>query len=349
MKVSEYFLTFPYYVTWHTQKLFKAGAPTIDFYIGEVMDYYVMLGVIKRMPQARIVAKNFKVRRELKEKNIDSILWPTFPDVVIMARHALHEYPIKNVLKIGMNHGPYIFKDMIKAKKYNAFRYFFMSSQEEVDLGVKAGVVSGVTVGYPKLDPAFNGDITPGQLRNLGTQLKLDPSKKNILFSATWDKSGMSAIHMWYNRLEPLKERYNILVTLHPFMSESYRKAIEANKSVVYIKDANNIPYLMLADVLVSDTSSIIAEFCSLDKPIVTFKVNTGKRLKKEIVDLISSVSISIESFGQLEPALEEALTNDRLQPQRAIANQRFFSSLDGKASERAAKMISDVIAEHLQ
>lgn len=347
MKVSEIFLQFPYYLTWKVQKLFDKKPATVDFYIGEVMDYYVMQGVIRRFPGSRIVAKNIAVRKELAKLGIPATLWPTFPDVVIMARHAMHEYPIKNVLKIGINHGPYVFKYMIKASKYNAFELFFMSSQEEVTLGEQIGVKSGVTVGYPKLDPAFNGEYNEEYLSKLRERIGLSREKKTILFSATWDKSGMSAIHHWYNRLGELTERYNVMVTLHPFMSKFYRRAIETTPGIYYIQDANSIPYLMLADVLVSDTSSIIAEYCSLDKPIVTFKVAEARRLTKEVRELISSISISIDTFDQISAALEEAIWNDKLSAQRQAANKRFFLTLDGKASERAAEKIRSLLQAH--
>ncbi len=309
-----------------------------------MMDYFIMKPIIRRFPSSRIVAKNKTIRKELELLGVKTLSWPSFPDVVVMARHAMHEFPIKNVVKVGMNHGPYIFKDFIGAKKYNAFHRFLMTSPEHVALGEKVGIKSGVAIGYPKLDQAFNGEITEATQDVLRKSLHFDPEKPAILFSSTWDKSSMSAIDIWHSRVEELSSSYNVMVTVHPFMSDHYKESLKAKHNISYIESSNIIPYLMLADVLISDTSSIIAEYCSLDKPIVTFRVDTGKRLKTEIKDLIATISTSVTSFEEMETAITLSLKNDMLTHARQAANKRFFLALDGKAAERAAAEILDVL-----
>lgn len=340
-------LTAPYYFFWKTDKLLTAKHPIIDFYIGELMDYHIMKPIISQFPSARVVARNFKVRSGLRKYGINAVMWPTLPDVVIMARHALHEYPIQNVIKIGMSHGTYMFKNFIAAKKYNAFARYMLTSQEVVDAGKETGITSAVAIGYPKLDQAFNGEITASDLNQLRQRLKLNPSKPTLLFSATWDKSGMSAISRWHDRVDELAGKYNILVTLHPFMSASYVNSIKNKSGIHYVDNDNDIPYLMLADVLVSDTSSIIAEFCAFNKPIITFRVEKAKRLNESIKELIGSISVPIDSFDQLPEAIEEALHNDQLAPARETANKRFYYALDGNAGTRAVKEIRNVLKEH--
>lgn len=347
MTISEYLLTAPYYLLWKTDKLLSTKSPLIDFYIGELMDYHVMKPIMRHFPSARVVAKNFSVRSALRKEGVDAVLWPTLPDVVIMARHALHEYPIRNVIKIGMSHGTYMFKNFIAAKKYNAFARYMLTSQEVVEMGKKTGIHSAVAIGYPKLDQAFNGQITASDLNELRRSLQLDPSKPTILFSATWDKSGMSAIGRWHDRVDELTSKYNILVTLHPFMSAGYINSIKNKSGIHYVDNDNDVPYLMLADLLVSDTSSIIAEFCAFNKPIVTFRVEKAKRLSGSIKELIASISVPVDSFDQLPEAIDQALTNDQLAPARESANKRFYLALDGQASTRAANEIRNILKEH--
>ncbi|WP_416866166.1 MAG: CDP-glycerol glycerophosphotransferase family protein [Imperialibacter sp.] len=347
MKLSEYLLTSPYYLFWKVKKLFDPSDPVIDFYIGEMMDYFIMEPVIRKFPQSRIVAKNAHIKKELESLGVAAISWPSFPDVVIMARHAMHEFPIDNVIKIGMAHGVYQFKKFIKAKKYNVFQRFFMTSQEHMLMAEKIGVKCGVAIGCPKLDQAFNGEIDDAYLEELKTSLHLDPAKPTVMFSATWDKSGMSAIHLWHERIEELSDTYNVMVTLHPFMSKRYTDNIRGKKSIIYIDSYNTVPYLMLADVLVSDTSSIIGEYCAFNKPIVSFKVDTGTRLTEDIKELISSISISVQSFDEAKIAIEKSLSNDTLGAARKAANKKFFYALDGKAADRAAEEIVKVLQEN--
>jgi hypothetical protein len=347
MKLSEYLLTGPYYFSWKVKKLFDSAPPVIDFYIGEMMDYFIMKPIIRKFPEARIVAKNFTIRKELEQLGVEVILWPSFPDVVIMARHAMHEFPIDNVIKIGMAHGVYQFKRFIKAKKYNVFQRFFMTSEDHLAMGEKIGIECGVAIGCPKLDQAFNGEVDDSYLNELRDSLQLDSSKPTIMFSATWDKSGMSSIDRWHERIDELAEAYNVMVTLHPFMSQHYRDSILAKKNIRYIESYNTVPYLMLADLLVSDTSSIIGEFCAFNKPIVTFRVDSGKRLTEEIKELIGSISVVVDTFDEAKTAIEQSLKNDRLGQAREAANKKFFYALDGQAADRAAEEIKKVLQEH--
>jgi CDP-glycerol glycerophosphotransferase (TagB/SpsB family) len=219
-----------------------------------------------------------------------------------------------------------------------------MTSPEHVALGEKVGIKSGVAIGYPKLDQAFNGEISQTDLKKLRQKMRFDESKPTLLFSSTWDKSGMSAIDIWHERVEELASKYNVMVTVHPFMSAYYKDSLKAKSKVHFIEDNNIIPYLMLADVLVSDTSSIIAEYCAFNKPIVTFKVEKGKRLRDEIKSLIASISVSVSSFEEIDQTVAYSLKHDTLATAREAANEKFFYALDGKASDRAAIEIMKVI-----
>jgi CDP-glycerol glycerophosphotransferase (TagB/SpsB family) len=130
-------------------------------------------------------------------------------------------------------------------------------------------------------------------------------------------------------------------------MSKRYKDGIRNKKSIFYIDSYNTVPYLMLADVLISDTSSIIGEYCAFNKPIVSFKVDTGTRLTEDIKELISSISISVQSFDEAKIAIEKSLNNDTLGGAREAANKKFFYALDGKAADRAAEEIVKVLQEN--
>jgi len=66
--------------------------------------------------------------------------------------------------------------------------------------------------------------------------------------------------------------------------SGRYVRTLRRMKGIHFVEDPDILPYLILADCLIGDTSSIIAEFCALDKPIVTFSVPAagGRFLKSE-------------------------------------------------------------------
>ena len=344
--VFSYYLTLiPYWKIWMFNRLFRKQKWGC-FYCGDPMDIGVFASVQKYLQPMPVVAKNRKIRDQLKELGIEAKLMPVFPDFVVMTRHAAWKFPVKKITKIGLRHGPYHFKKFTDAKNYNMFDLFVMTSPEDVRLGAKVGIKSAIGLGYPKLDDAFNGTYTQEDLDKLSKKHGLDRTKKTLLFSATWEESGMSAIDRWAPHLPRLLRRYNVLVTLHPWCKEQYKQMIRETEGVTLLDEPNLIPYIMLADACIGDTSSVLAEFCALNKPIVTFKVDTGKRLTEEIVKLIDSFSLQIDNFDELQPALREALRNDKLGPARAEANKIMFNNLDGSAGLKVASAIVKMIPE---
>jgi CDP-glycerol glycerophosphotransferase (TagB/SpsB family) len=156
----------------------------------------------------------------------------------------------------------------------------------------------------------------------------------------------MSALDRWAGRLSELTEKYNILVTLHPWCKKESRDIIRNTSGVILLEELNLTPWIMLADVCIGDTSSVLAEFSALNKPIITFKVDTAKRLTEEIISLISSFTLQINTFEELKPALREALRNDKLAYARAEANKVMFNNLDGTAGLKTASAIVKLIPE---
>ena len=344
MVFSYYLLKSPYTIVWHILDKFQKNKETI-FFCEYYLDYIVAKNVLDHLDNITIVAKNRKVKLELKEKGIKSSLWPVFPKNVIMTRHGIHKFPCSKIKLIGMRHGPYHFKKMIRNEKYNAFNLFLMSSEHEVEIARSLGIKTAKSGGFPKLDDAFNGKISANDISELKTKLNLSQTKKTIIFSSTYDKSGMSAIDRWYDRIEELSNKYNIIVTLHPFMSEKYVNELKKKKNIFLLKDNYTLPYLMMADLMVADASSIIAEFCALKKPLITFRTNKVPKLTDEIQQLIKDVSFQVEDFSELESTIESAFT--RFSEKDTFYrkyNSMMFDELDGRHGERSASLINQVI-----
>ncbi|MGC9365402.1 MAG: CDP-glycerol glycerophosphotransferase family protein [Fidelibacterota bacterium] len=307
------------------------------------MDYVVARNVVGLLGNCRIIAKNRALKDDLiKNYNVGRCgLYPAFPDVLIAARHIARKFPEKRILKIGMRHGAYHFKDFVSAKRYHAFNYFLVTSRREVELAREKGIHNTVAIGYPKLDDAFNGKITDDDLKKFREKLKIDHNKPTVIFTATWEKSGMSAVDRWSSGLADLTDEFNILVSLHAWVPAAVRKLIRNTPGVYYVDSKDILPYLMVSDVMVSDTSSIIAEFCALDKPIITFRTGRGKRTSDEILEMLEKISFRVTSFGELTIALQRAISEPRLHADaRHYFNQIMFDALDGKAGVRAAEFI---------
>ncbi len=344
---SYYLLTAPYTLVWQLVTLFRKKKQVV-FYSDCYLDYVIFENVREYLPQMRIVAKNKKVKAELAQHGVDADLWPAFPNVVIMARHAFHKFPSHKIIKLGLNHGAYHFKNFIRAEKYNVFDLFLFTSEYEVKEAEAFGITCGQSGGFPKID-SFWLDGVDKKVEKLKKELKFNNRKPNILFSATWENSGMSAIDKWFDKLGELTDDFNVMVTLHPFCNKTYSDTIRNTPGVHFIEDTKNYLYLKLADLMVGDTSSIIAEFCTLDKPMVTFKVKESRRLMPDIVKLIEEVSYPIDEYNELKTSIKYALSNPYEKSyQRQKYNKIMFEDLNVKHGKIAAAKIQKILDQVL-
>ena len=136
---SYYLLTAPYTLVWLMLTSLRKKKQVV-FYCDGYLDYVIFENVREFLPEMKIVAKNKKIKKELEVHGIKSILWPVFPDVVIMTRHAFHKFPSNKIIKLGINHGAYHFKQFIKAEKYNVFDLFLFTSEHEVKEAEEFGI-----------------------------------------------------------------------------------------------------------------------------------------------------------------------------------------------------------------
>jgi CDP-glycerol glycerophosphotransferase (TagB/SpsB family) len=344
MVLSYYIYKYPYKIVWHLINVFNKKSQ-IAFYCADPLDYEMFLPILKYLPSPIIIAKNNKTRKYLKRKGIMYVRMPSFPAAVIMARQSPYKFPVKNIVKIGFDHGLYQFKRWTSAKNYNGFNIYFVSSDDQVETGLKLGINSIKAIGYPKLDKAFDGEYDSKYLKKIKEAKGIDPDKKTILFTTTWDVAGLSAIEKWIDKIELLTEQYNVLVTVHTWTKESYKNKLRSYKNVIYLEEFDVTHYLMIADVLVGDYSSIIGEFCAFDKPIITFKVPDSDRTIDDITNLIRSISIQIDTYQEIHSALKHSINNpEEKSEERLEANKILFYALDGQAGKRAA----DEIKKHL-
>jgi CDP-glycerol glycerophosphotransferase (TagB/SpsB family) len=337
MTLSYYIFKIPYSLFWTIKKKLRKKS-VIAYYCDNETDYEIF----KNMELENIIyiAKNKATYQFLTTKGLKVNLLPAFPDVVIMARHALHKFPSPKIIKIGLRHGPYHFKQMVNAAKYNAFDLFLMTSEKEVEIAEKMAIISSVSGGYPKLD-SFKQAERIKKSKELFQSFHFSLQRKTLLFSSTWDDSGISAVQKWIDKIETLTENFNIMVTLHPKMSKKYVKKLNNNVNIRIVQPDILIECMMMADFLISDTSSIIGEFCTLDKPIITFKIEPDKRLTPTIANMIADISLQIDNFRELEGAIGKYEQNSDLKKtNRNKWNQIMFDDVNISHGKKATEII---------
>lgn len=346
MVVSELLVRPVYNALWRLYERQNKLIP-LAFYAPELIDYLGFEPVAQYLPPVSCLSSHPQVLNRLRTMDLKRERPFSFVRAIVMSRHSLHRFPHPEIVSIGMRHGPYHFKRMTRAANYNRFDLYLFSSQADLAAAEEIGVRVGKAVGFPRLDPAFNGKIGDHDLMKLSRQLQLDPNKPVLLFTATWDASGMSAIEKWVNKLPDLSHRWNILVTLHPWTSKKYWRILQKMAGVRLLETSQLLKAMMLSDICIGDQSSILAECCALDKPIVSFRTPAAERALSEIESLLEEISIRIDRVEELEPACKRLLANPALHAQaRESANQRMFDTLDGKAGKRAADAIIKLLTE---
>ena len=119
----------------------------------------------------------------------------------------------------------------------------------------------------------------------------------------------------------------------HEFMNRSLLNGIADEQQFRLITDHDITPYLHLADVMVSDTSSVIYEFMVLDKPVVTFRT-----LARE------DKGVNIHKPEELRAALDRSLSDpEEFSSQRKRHLEQVNPRQDGNISKGIIDLLSTV------
>ena len=198
------------------------------------------------------------------------------PDAVLVACNEVpHFFP---GIKVQLFHGFSVNKRS-EEKGHFRIRGFFdlyctqgpSTTEHFQELAAKHKYFEVVETGWSKVDVLF-----PIEEKN-----ELD--KPTIFFASTFtERLSLAHNNAVFNELESIikTEDWNWIINLHPKMSEEIVqkfKRLTKYKNVTYIPFLEDLASLKLADVMLTDTSSIITEFIIQKKPVVTFKNNKPK------------------------------------------------------------------------
>lgn len=133
-----------------------------------------------------------------------------------------------------------------------------------------------VNIGFPKLDRLVNGSLNRRAILN---RLGLSGRRPVVLYAPTGQKDN-SLEHTGEALLERLKAtgKYDILIKLHDHPRDRatdwprrLRPLLDRHTRLV--NDYDVVPYLFVADLLISDASSVSNEYALLDRPMVFLDV----------------------------------------------------------------------------
>ena len=193
-------------------------------------------------------------------------------------------------------------------------RLFFINRRRLQNYIASGAIQSGSSairlVGMPKSDCLVDGSLTrDGVLEASG----MDPARTTVLYAPTWTRfSSLNA--MGEDVVGGLIDAgYRVLVKLHdnsldPAFENSggvdwaaRLKPILARGHGHLITSADASPWLVAADVLITDHSSIGFEYLLLDRPLIRIampQLITGANIAQEYVDLMTAASTTVDERG---------------------------------------------------
>ena len=212
-----------------------------------------------------------------------------------------------------------------------------------------------VPIGFPKLDRLVDGSLDRrALLRRVGFS-----GRRPIVLYAPTGQAGNSLEHTGEAVLQRLRKtgKYDILIKLHdhprdrtvdwparlkPLLDEHTRLA----------KDFDVVPYLYLADLLITDASSVSNEYALLDRPMVFLDVpQLLANMRKK------GVALDLETWGrkggatvqwpdEAVEAVASALAHPRRDGaiRRAMARDLFYNP--GRATDAAMAWIRQRLEE---
>jgi CDP-glycerol:poly(glycerophosphate) glycerophosphotransferase len=239
-------------------------------------------------------------------------------------------------------------------------RLFFINKrrmQNFIDTGaIDADSPAIRLVGMPRLDCLVDGSLKRDEIL---TSMGIDPSRKTVLYAPTWSKYS-SVATMGEEIVQRLGAAgYAVIVKLHDRsrQSDDYHSGgvdwgqrllplLEANGGML-ATGKNASSYLMAADMLITDHSSVGFEYLLLDRPLI--RIHVPELLEKTdiepvYVQLMADAATSVNNGDELAAAVDENLGDPGLKSEsrRAVAGEMFYQP--GTATARAIAEMYEVI-----
>jgi len=196
--------------------------------------------------------------------------------------------------------------------------------------------------GWPRQDWIF---------RNLHTfdaerQEYLDKHQKSrvVLYAPTFSPSLTSLPYMKEElRKFAQTEDVVVLMKFHPLTAQehidAYKQLAEEVDNIVWIDDINVTKYMLMSDIMISDTSSTIYEELLLDKPVITLRAATKPK------DLHWR---NMQEPEELSVAYHEVMDDEgKYTEMRKWIIDNYDPYLDGQVAKRMLQGARDFIERH--
>ncbi|RBP81740.1 CDP-glycerol--poly(glycerophosphate) glycerophosphotransferase [Marinomonas rhizomae] len=218
-----------------------------------------------------------------------------------------------------------------------------------------------VDVGFCKMDPILNGELSKDDLLK---RYGLNKQRLTILYAPTFYPSSIEKFPKdWPADFQD----YNVIIKPHYFSisKKQYSKQLSLlnrwsefeNVYLAKTEDYSLLPFLEVADVLVSDASSALFEFAILNKPVIwcdflklrwnyrgIFSYKFKRRMDQDYGDY-AAIAVHAKKYQDLKRLVEEQLESPKaLESIRLELSEKLAGKLDGYSSKRIVEYLTQKI-----
>lgn len=219
-----------------------------------------------RIPRRKIVSLS-----ELSRRDYD----------MVFCAHVSGYFPRSDRARVQIFHG-LSFRNMAVRREVLIFDHLFitgpymMRAFQENQL-LRPNDPRCIPVGFPKVDRLVDGSLKRSAiLKRLG----LSGKRPIVLYAPTGLRYNSLETGRGEEVIKRLRAagRVDLLVKLHDHMKDTSvdwaaRIGCQVDAHLRLVKDPDIVPYLYVADLLLTDASSVSSEYCLLDRPMVFIDV----------------------------------------------------------------------------
>ena len=171
--------------------------------------------------------------------------------------------------------------------------------------------------------------------------LQKHSKKTMVLYAPTFSPSLTSLPHLKEALADFVKQRdVLLLLKFHPLTKQEwideYKELARQEKDIIWIDENNVTKFMLMSDVMISDTSSTIYEFLLLNRPVITFRAASKEFYWEDI-----------QETSQLCQAYDKVLNDKESIAKRQWVVDNYDPYLDGKVCERMLQAAQDYIGRH--
>jgi len=287
----------------------------------------------------RVISDEWKVLNlmtdlsEAKDFNPDFVLVPgnfvdfRIPGKKVQIFHGVglektSHFKIRHFFDMYLTSGPAVTDKYLEMQK--KYKYFLVKE-----------------TGFLKFDYILNYDTS-----DIKEKFEIHKDKKRIILYAPTFSSKMESAtdlldiipsiiakdELWLIKFHELMNKELVSEFIEKIKDDSFKDKIK------FITGNDIVPYLHIADIMISDTSSVIYEFLSLDKPVITYKTITRK-----------DKGIDISDPSKLRETLDKLFLNPSIVKDGRDRNIKEVNPyLDGKISNRVVEVLLEVYKNDL-